>query len=64
MAYSDFTTITKATRAFDLSIIEQVTLLFQEAPLIPPSLVLSEILAENLPLAIATGSEGNCSSLP
>ena len=57
MAYSDFTTITKATRAFDLSIIEQVTLLFQEAPLIPPSLVLSEILAENLPLAIATGSE-------
>ena len=57
MAYSDFTTISKATRAFDLSIIEEITLLFQDAPIVPPSLILSEILAENLPLAIATGSE-------
>ncbi len=57
MAYSDFTTIDKAVSAFNLSIIEQVHLFFDEAPTVEPSFILSETLNENLPLAIATGSE-------
>ncbi|MBO3461903.1 hypothetical protein G7B40_015975 [Aetokthonos hydrillicola Thurmond2011] len=57
MAYSDFTTVNKATKAFNLEIIEQGLFFLQEAPPIQPSHLLSEILTENLPLAIATGTE-------
>ncbi|MBR8841069.1 MAG: hypothetical protein DSM106950_45760 [Stigonema ocellatum SAG 48.90 = DSM 106950] len=63
MAYSDFTTVAKATRAFNLSIHEEVSSLFQSAPSVQPSSILSEILDENLPLAIATGSEKSRSEL-
>jgi len=63
MAYSDFTTVTKATKAFNLSIKEQITSGFQSSPIIQPSPILSEILTENLPLAIATGSEKSRSEL-
>jgi len=63
MAYSDFTTVTKATKAFNLSIKEQITSGFQSSPTIQPSPILSEILTENLPLAIATGSEKSRSEL-
>ncbi len=63
MAYSDFTNVAQATRAFNLSINEGIISLFHSAPSVQPSHILSEILEENLPLAIATGSEKSRSEL-
>jgi hypothetical protein len=57
MVYSDFTTVSKTTKAFGLSIKEEIISLFEQASTVQPSAVLAEILNENIPLAIATGSE-------
>jgi hypothetical protein len=56
MAYSDFKTIGSVKDAFGLTTIEDIQFLTQ-APPIAPSETLTAILAENLPLATASGSE-------
>ncbi|MBW4554567.1 MAG: hypothetical protein KME59_01250 [Trichormus sp. ATA11-4-KO1] len=56
MPYSQFTTITKVKEAFNLTTVEGVSFLPALDP-IPPSPTLAAILEENLPLAVATGSE-------
>ncbi|MGF1478168.1 MAG: hypothetical protein ACFB4I_01575 [Cyanophyceae cyanobacterium] len=55
MAYSDFTTITKARVAFDLAIAEDY--LFTSIEPIEPSQYLQQTLRENLPLASAINTE-------
>ncbi len=56
MAYRDFKTIGSVKQAFGLTTIEDIQFLSQATP-IPPSEILTSILAENLPLATASGSE-------
>ncbi|MCL1472872.1 hypothetical protein [Argonema antarcticum] len=56
MPYSQFTTITKVKEAFNLTTVEGIRFLPEIAP-IQPSITLSAILEETLPLAVATGSE-------
>jgi hypothetical protein len=56
MAYSDFKTIGSVKDAFGLTTIEDIQFLPQASP-VSPSEILTTILAENLPLATASGSE-------
>ena len=56
MAYSDFKTIGSVKIAFGLTTVEDVQFLSQAATVIP-SEILVGVLAENLPLATASGSE-------
>jgi hypothetical protein len=56
MAYSDFKTVGSVKTAFGLTTIEDVQFLPQVAPVVP-SAILTAVLAENLPLATASGSE-------
>jgi hypothetical protein len=56
MAYSDFKTVGSVKTAFGLTTIENVQFLPHVAPA-APSAILIAILAENLPLATASGSE-------
>jgi hypothetical protein len=56
MAYSDFKTIGSVKSAFGLTTIEDVQFL-TNVPAVNPSEILTAILAENLPLATASGSE-------
>lgn len=56
MAYSQFNSIAKVKEAFNLKTIEGVKFLPEMTP-ISPSLTLATILEENLPLAVATGSQ-------
>jgi hypothetical protein len=56
MAYIDFKTIGSVKTAFGLTTIEDVQFLPQVAP-VAPSAILTAVLAENLPLATASGSE-------
>jgi hypothetical protein len=56
MAYTDFKTIGSVKTAFGLTTIEDIQFLPQAIP-IAPSEILTAILAENLPLATASGSE-------
>jgi hypothetical protein len=56
MDYSDFKTISSVKTAFGLTTIEDIQFLPQAIP-IAPSEILTAILAENLPLATASGSE-------
>ena len=56
MAYSDFKTIGSVKTAFGLTTVEDVQFLSQAATVIP-SEILVGVLAENLPLATASGSE-------
>ena len=56
MPYSQFTTIAKAKEAFNLTTAEGIRFLPEIEP-IQPSSTLIAVLEENLPLAVATGSE-------
>lgn len=56
MAYSDFTTLTKAREAFGLTIEESITL-FTDTPEILPSSYLQTTLNENIFLATAINTE-------
>ncbi|MEQ8961010.1 MAG: hypothetical protein RLP02_24325, partial [Coleofasciculus sp. C2-GNP5-27] len=56
MPYSQFTTLAKAKEAFNLTTVEGIRFLPEIDP-IQPSSTLAAILDENLPLAVATGSE-------
>lgn len=56
MAYIDFKTIGSVKTAFGLTTIENVQFLPHVVPVVP-SAILTAILAENLPLATASGSE-------
>ncbi|MEQ9357109.1 hypothetical protein [Coleofasciculus chthonoplastes] len=56
MPYSQFTTLAKAKEAFNLTTAEGIRFLPEIDP-IQPSSILAAILDENLPLAVATGSE-------
>lgn len=56
MPYSQFTTIAKAKEAFNLTTAEGIRFLPEIEP-IQPSPTLTAVLEENLPLAVATGSE-------
>lgn len=56
MSYSDFTSVGKVKRAFNLKTVENESFLQNIVP-VPPSETLKDFLAESLPLAIATGSE-------
>lgn len=56
MAYSDFKTVGSVKTAFGLTTIEDVQFLPHALP-VAPSEILIAILAENLPLATASGSE-------
>lgn len=56
MPYSQFTTISKVKEAFNLTTAEGIRFLPEIDP-IQPSSILSAVLEENLPLAVATGSE-------
>ncbi|MEQ9548714.1 MAG: hypothetical protein RIM23_03705 [Coleofasciculus sp. G3-WIS-01] len=56
MPYSQFTTLAKAKEAFNLTTVENIRFLPEIEP-IQPSSTLAAILEENLPLAVATGSE-------
>jgi hypothetical protein len=56
MAYPDFKTIGSVKDAFGLTTIEDIQFLPQATP-VAPSEILTAILAENLPLATASGSE-------
>ncbi|MEQ9667211.1 hypothetical protein [Coleofasciculus sp. G2-EDA-02] len=56
MPYSQFTTLAKAKEAFNLTTVENIRFLPEIEP-IQPSSTLAAVLEENLPLAVATGSE-------
>lgn len=56
MPYSQFTTITKVKENFNLNTAEGIRFLPEIEP-IAPSHILAAVLEENLPLAVATGSE-------
>lgn len=56
MPYSQFTTLAKAKEAFNLTTVENIRFLPEIEP-IKPSSTLAAVLEENLPLAVATGSE-------
>ena len=56
MPYSQFTTIAKVKEAFSLTTAEGIRFLPELEP-IQPSSTLTAVLEENLPLAVATGSE-------
>jgi len=56
MPYSQFTTIAKVKEAFNLTTSEGIRFLPEIEP-IQPSSTLIAVLEENLPLAVATGSE-------
>jgi hypothetical protein len=56
MAYSDFKTVGSVKSAFGLTTIEDVQFLMSAVP-VNPSEILTAVLAENLPLATASGSE-------
>jgi hypothetical protein len=56
MPYSQFTTLAKAKEAFNLTTAEGIRFLPEIDP-VQPSSILAAILDENLPLAVATGSE-------
>lgn len=56
MPYSQFTTIAKVKEAFNLTTAEGIRFLPEIEP-IQPSSTLIAVLEENLPLAVATGSE-------
>lgn len=56
MAYSDFTSLIKVKKAFELTIVEEIGT-FATAPELRSSAALTEILAYNVPLATASNSE-------
>lgn len=56
MPYSQFNTIAKVKEAFNLKTVESIRFLPEIEP-IQPSTILAAVLEENLPLAVATGSE-------
>jgi hypothetical protein len=56
MAYSDYTSLVKAKKAFDLTILEEVGA-FADTPELRSSAALVETLAYNVPLATASNSE-------
>jgi hypothetical protein len=56
MAYSDFTSLAKAKKAFDLTIVEEIGT-FAVIPELRSSEALTEALAYNVPLATASNSE-------
>jgi hypothetical protein len=57
MSYSQFKTITQAKEAFGLETIEGVRFIPENIPLIEPSGMLKDYLAESFPLGASTGSE-------
>jgi len=56
MPYSQFTTITKVKESFNLTTVEGFRL-WPEIEAVQPSKILTEILEETIPLAVATGTE-------
>lgn len=61
MAYSDFT-LDKIKKAFNLTLLDQVDI-FVETPELSCSAILTEVLRENVPLALASNTEKSRSEM-